>query len=304
MEIIFISLIIQLILFQLSAFLPLAVKSVLYLLNPDLSDIFINNACELISMIAYVAVFCIPAYIMGKHASEKKECKKSCFSYKIYIPEKAPQITFSVLGGVTFIGFFNFIFKILLETSGFGIQQSAINVPDDILGTVLVFISLVLVPAIVEEILFRGVLLHLLLPYGKAFAIFFSSAAFAIMHCHPLQFIYAFFGGVIFSYAAIKSGSIFYCTVLHFTNNLISFAALLINKYAPQKLATILISSIDLFLISVGIVCFVYLIKKGFFVIEEKKNKTFSPYKNMLSIYTVIYILYALYLTSRWFYIV
>lgn len=299
MEIIFITLIVQLILFQLSGFLPLIINVIF----PNASQTFTDNASEIIGILAYMAIFCIPAYIIRKYALDKQERNNKLYYYNATLPKKTFFITFAALGGVVLMGYFTYLFRIGLETAGIGIRDFPISIPDDIFGTALIFISSVLIPAIVEEILFRGVLLHTLLPYGQMFAIIFSSAAFSIMHCNPLQFLYAFFGGVIFSYVALKSGSIFYCIVLHFANNLISFVSLFINKYAPKEIAIAITSYIDLFFIVTGLTCFIYLAAKGFFAICEEKSPAFSPYKNMLNTYILIYILYALYLTSRWFYI-
>ncbi|MBR6681578.1 MAG: CPBP family intramembrane metalloprotease [Clostridia bacterium] len=303
METILLALILQLILFQLSSFLPLAVRCIF----PNASPAFTDNASETIGIAAYVAIFCIPAYIIGKYAVDSPVVQGHLFSCKLTLPKNAVSVAFTALGGIILIGYVSYIFRIGLELSGIGIHGLPIDIPDDKLGTVLIFFSSVLVPAIVEEILYRGVLLHTLLPYGQTFAIIISSAAFSIMHCNPTQFLYAFFGGFIFSHVAIKSGSIFYCMILHFANNLISFLSLVISKHIPEELASSVLMYVDAFFIIMGIASFIYLTLKGFFDIDkdiEKKDLALSPYKSMLSMYTLIYVFYAIYLTLRWFYII
>ena len=300
LEVILVTLIVQLILFQLSGFLPPVVK----LIFTNASQAFKSIASESVSILAYIAVFCIPTYIIVKYANDDQKTKKLCFSCRISAPKKAVSIFFTALGGVTLIGYFTYFFKTGIEIAGIGIHNFPISIPDDFWGIVLTFVSSVIIPAIVEELLFRGALLHTLLPHGHMFAIIFSSAAFSIMHCNPLQFLYAFFGGLIFSYATIKSGSIFFSIILHFTNNFISFALLLIDKYAADEIAIAITSYTDLFFIIMGLIGAVHLVLNGFFAIGEKRSPFRFTYKDLFNMYTAIYILYAIYLTSRWFYII
>ena len=124
------------------------------------------------------------------------------------------------------------------------------------------------------------------------------------MHCNPTQFLYAFFGGVMFSYAAIKSGSVFYGIVLHFTNNLLSFIYLIIDKYMAKDISSLIISYSDVFFIIAGLWSLIYLSTNMFFKTNDENKSNVSPIKYTFSAYTIIYLLYALYLTSRWFYII
>ncbi len=299
MEIILLSLIVQLILFQLSPFLSLAVKGVVHSLPFDASDAFITNACEISGILAYLIVFFVPMFIIRKYTEEK-----ITFNVKPATPQNALLVFFTALGGVILIGYVTFFFRIILETAGVGIREMPITLPDDVFGTVLVFISSVLVPAIVEELLYRGALLHSLLPYGKAYAIIISSLAFSIMHCNPTQFLYAFFGGIIFSFVATKSNSVFFCIILHFANNCLSFIYLLIHKYASGDIALNVVSYVDIFFIAAGLLCFCLLWIKKYFELENDNNPQNHPYKNTLNWYVPIYVIYALFLTSRWFYII
>ncbi len=299
MEIILLSLIVQLILFQLSPFFPLAVKSVLHSLPIGASEIFITNVCETAGILAYLIVFFVPMFIIKKYTEGK-----IAFHVKPAIPKNALSVFFTALGGVILIGYATFFFRIILETVGIGIREMPITLPDDVLGTLLVFVSSVLVPAVVEELLYRGVLLHSLLPYGKAYAIIISSLAFSIMHCNPTQFLYAFFGGIMFSFAAIKSNSVFFCIILHFANNCLSFIYLLIHKYVPEDIAMTVVSYVDVFFIVSGLLCFCLLMFKKYFKLENDNNSQIHPYKNTLNWYLPIYLIYALFLTSRWFYII
>ena len=73
---------------------------------------------------------------------------------------------------------------------------------------------------IAEEILFRGLVLRHLEPYGKRFAIVMSAFAFAVFHGNLVQIPYAFLVGLILGYTAVEH-NILWAIVLHMINNLV-----------------------------------------------------------------------------------
>lgn len=78
------------------------------------------------------------------------------------------------------------------------------------------------IPALVEEFAFRGVALGLLRPYGDGFAMVASSLCFALLHGNFIQIPFAFFMGLVLSYAVVRTGSIVPAMVIHFLNNAMS----------------------------------------------------------------------------------
>ncbi|WP_432649567.1 CPBP family intramembrane glutamic endopeptidase [Huintestinicola sp.] len=59
-----------------------------------------------------------------------------------------------------------------------------------------------------EELMFRGVILRRLSTVSQRFAIFASAAIFGLMHGNLLQMILGFCVGLVFGYAAVKTGSL------------------------------------------------------------------------------------------------
>ena len=82
------------------------------------------------------------------------------------------------------------------------------------------FLYMGLAAPVVEEILFRGVLMRGLEPYGRRFAIVASSILFGAFHGNLVQSPYAFAVGLVLGYTAMEY-SIGWAMVLHMVNNLV-----------------------------------------------------------------------------------
>ena len=87
----------------------------------------------------------------------------------------------------------------------------------------LSIITIALLPAVFEELLFRGVIFTSFnKKYGAYVAIIISALLFGIYHMNWVQGIYAFVFGLTLAYIYFKSNSLFVPIILHFMNNLMS----------------------------------------------------------------------------------
>lgn len=75
---------------------------------------------------------------------------------------------------------------------------------------------------ILEELIFRGVLLEALRKYGNAFGIIASSILFGLAHANYIQFIPAMIIGMVWAYTAVKTGSLIPSIILHIINNTVA----------------------------------------------------------------------------------
>lgn len=87
-------------------------------------------------------------------------------------------------------------------------------------SSVSMFLYMGILGPISEELLFRGLVLRSLRPYGKRFAILGSAFLFGMFHGNLLQAPYAFFVGLVLGYAAAEY-SIYWAIGLHIFNNLV-----------------------------------------------------------------------------------
>lgn len=86
--------------------------------------------------------------------------------------------------------------------------------------TVSMFLYTVLAAPVVEEIIFRGLVLRGLERYGKKFAIVASALLFGAFHGNIVQSPYAFAVGLVLGYTAVEY-NIGWAMVLHMANNLV-----------------------------------------------------------------------------------
>lgn len=79
----------------------------------------------------------------------------------------------------------------------------------------LVFLSVCILAPVVEEIMFRKIMIDRLSVFGDGAAILFSAVAFGFFHGNLSQIIYATAVGLIFGYVYTRTGKIWHTMLLH-----------------------------------------------------------------------------------------
>ena len=75
------------------------------------------------------------------------------------------------------------------------------------------------VPAIVEELFFRGIILKGLLQFGRSKAAVASAVLFSLFHLNPEQTVHQFVLGIVLALVVLQTGKLMYAMILHFVNN-------------------------------------------------------------------------------------
>lgn len=131
-----------------------------------------------------------------------------------------------VFGFNNFVSMFDAIFNL------FGIKPNTDwGIPINN-GYWLVFniLAMALLPAIFEELVFRGVIFNGLKAYGKKQAVIYSALLFSLMHASISQTIYPILAGCVFALIVYKTDNILYSMIIHFCNNLI----VVVNRYIME----------------------------------------------------------------------
>ncbi len=136
--------------------------------------------------------------------------------------------------------------------------------------TVLLFLMLAVIPALVEEFVYRGAILHTLKDYGTGMAIIISAVMFGLGHFSLSTTPFAFLSGLVFGFITIKTHSLVPTVFIHILNNTY---AIIYNifciKSTPQTL----------FMFNTVIPCFFILMGLISFIIFVCKDKDFLRFE-------------------------
>ncbi|MDE6586009.1 MAG: CPBP family intramembrane metalloprotease [Clostridia bacterium] len=138
-------------------------------------------------------------------------------------------------------------------------------------NVLIALIIIAVIPALVEETLFRGVILNACEEsMGTIRTIFVVGFCFALFHASPEQTVYQFIAGCAFALIAVRSGSILPSIVMHFINNalIIIFAACGLYDEAGA-----LIMSDDAFLVVTVLSAASFIVAVGLLIKDSKPWK-------------------------------
>ena len=108
-----------------------------------------------------------------------------------------------------------------LIMEGAGVQVERISTEPSFIYSLA---SLALVPAVLDELVFRYLPMKLLLPHSPRVCVLLSAAMFSAAHMSVQSFAYAFFAGVIFMTVNVISRSMLPSLIMHFMNNALSIS--------------------------------------------------------------------------------
>lgn len=138
--------------------------------------------------------------------------------------------------GVTYAG--NLVGQVLMMVSDMLLGTESLNPVTDALNnmslSVIVICTVVIAP-VMEELMFRKVLIDRIVPFGQKLAVVVSGVSFGLFHGNFFQFFYACSLGMIFAYLYSSTGKIRYSIGLHMLINTIGgVLPLVLEELADQ----------------------------------------------------------------------
>lgn len=127
---------------------------------------------------------------------------------------------------------------------------------DSTVSVALTLLRFAVIPAVFEELLFRGAVMKSLSPYGERTAVLVSAILFTCMHNNPTTWPAIFLLGVLFAFVDLRTGSLLPSMLLHLLNNSIAMASEYLayakNTYAISIFVTVLFALGVMFLIQLA----------------------------------------------------
>lgn len=121
-------------------------------------------------------------------------------------------------------------------------------------------VVIAVLPAILEELVFRGCVLRVLRPFGDGFAVAISAVLFGLMHGNIRQIPFALIVGLILGWLYVVTNSIWWPMAVHFINNALSVCMDYLSYGLSENGTAVFFSGIIYGLTLVGALAFLILL--------------------------------------------
>ena len=247
------------------SFLAAMISGVAYTM---FNEVVAYTVTEIAGIIAYATSFTVPGVILLAML-KKKETRPPIF-WRFHLSLSDVALIFGVISVTLAMTSVNSLLGGTAIQVQSAVTQESVSKVMEPYQIILLIISLAVTPALVEEFLFRGCILHALMPYGKGIAIVGSAILFGLMHQNPLQILYTTVGGMIMGYAYVKSESIWVGVLIHFINNLFGAMLTVIECNVEESIAYALLIGIQTSTFAVGIFCLIFVLRSEHRRIEKR----------------------------------
>lgn len=179
---------------------------------------YLNNVIgkEAATLTYYLFSMGVPFWIV--YNTRKRKAKVGSFNLKIHNPRILPllllvsiALVFGIISPLSYlIPMSESIKQSLMET---GNQRG-----------IFTFILMVIAAPVLEELIFRGIILDgLIMKYSPMKSILISSLLFGIVHLNPWQFLAGFILGIFIGWIYCKTKSLAYSIIIHSATNLCGY---------------------------------------------------------------------------------
>ena len=214
---------------------------------------------QLTDMMLYIPTMLAPFWVFAK---------LSGYRLSSLTPLGKPKISLLVpgvmlgLGGCIVGNILTALISSSMGAAGVELSSPSVSTPQTLVGQLLFYTSTALIPALVEEFIFRGVVMQSLRRFGDGFAIVMSSVVFALMHGNLVQAPFALVVGLTIGYLVIITGSMWVGLIIHFLNNLFACILQVVFDSISLELASVISLAYYGILIALGVVGYVILHSK------------------------------------------
>ncbi len=250
---------------------------VLLLLFFGLYEPYLENAAfqysSSVLLVSFACLF-VPFFLMSRRRGSPSYWQALPFAF----PKSRSLSLMLILGGFAVCVLSNYV-ALFAETvlSGVGIEEIEPEITESksALDVFLNFVCAAVSAPLIEEFIFRGVILQPLRRCGEHFAVFVSALLFGLAHGSPSGFVFSFVAGLAMGYAVVISGSLWVGIAIHFCNNF--YSVLLSELYSAfPEMGSSLINLILAALVVGGLGCLGALVFTGKFSFGKRGSLSAS----------------------------
>ena len=153
-------------------------------------------------------------------------------------------------------------------------EELSIVPPTDTAALVLFYLRMTLLPAVMEEMVFRGVIFQSLRKFSDPMALFISAGLFSLAHMSVVKIPYTFLMGLCIGYFVMKTNSLLTGMAIHLVNNTYVLTKQLIGSNMPAELLPIFQDISSIALIILGFVALLLLVNRysGMFTLRPNSG--------------------------------
>jgi len=153
----------------------------------------------------------------------------------------------------------------------------------------IALVTIGILPSVMEELLFRGLILHALLPFGKWTAVFGSAVLFSLFHMSPAQTVYQFVLGIVLALVYLRTRNMLIPILLHFVNNATIVTVLFIGGAAAEgTINWTAFAIISTFVLAIAGSIIIAKLVKGYRDRECHKHIKANPNENMILVGSLV----------------
>ena len=203
---------------------------------------------------------------------------------RVAIPTRLPDLSIALPGvficlGVSALGGLCSQYIAYISSRLFGVVPVSDGIPlsGDPLQLFFGFFNLILLPALLEEIVFRGVVMQSLRRYGDTFALIVSAIIFMLVHGNFAQASNALLMGIAIGYFVLRTGSIWTGVLIHLVNNLMVVLAEGATRMLPAEMKGLMPAVLYVVYLAFALVALLYVCRRHtdmFAVRPSEKNLT------------------------------
>lgn len=195
----------------------------------SLTLLFLSGSLSgILSSVVYLLAFALPLAIALFLTDDKQKGVKNYLTLDYEGVRRTLTVTAPAVSVVVILS----LLTSLVINLVFG-KTNSVDVGDAFIPAILRHAML---PAILEEALFRYLPMRLLLPHSRRYTVLISAFFFALIHHDLFTIPYAFAAGVIFMVIDVALDSVIPSIIIHFINNAISVSLIVFDdnpNFAP-----------------------------------------------------------------------
>ena len=214
--------------------------------------------------------------------------------------------TLAALGGCMLSSLLTSYLMYYLSQFGIPIPESPEMMVHEPLSLALGLIVMAVLPALLEEMVFRGYVLRTLRPYGDFYAVMVSAVMFGLIHGNIRQVPFALVSGILLGWLYVATNNIWLPVVVHFCNNAVSVLleyfgfSLTDGQLGVMNLLTIAM------LIGLGVLALLVLVVRHGEVFHLRRNatgltgkeRTLGLLKSPLFVICLVFLLYLMWVVQ------